>query len=90
MWTDCIASENYQIMDEYPFSIKKKSNNRIIKETVLNGFYVCTLDGIQYYKHKIIASQFLDNPHSFQYIRHLNKDNLDNHLENLEWKMFKR
>lgn len=35
--------------------------------------------------HKLIAMTFLDNPHKYPYINHINENKQDNRVENLEW-----
>ena len=35
--------------------------------------------------HKLIATHFIPNPNNYPIIRHLNDNNQDNRLENLEW-----
>ena len=39
----------------------------------------------KYYIHLLVAKLFLDNPNQYQYVRHKNKNKLNNTLENLEW-----
>lgn len=38
-----------------------------------------------YRVHKLIAMTFLDNPHKYPYINHINENKQDNRVENLEW-----
>lgn len=39
----------------------------------------------QYYKHRIIASQFIPNPKYLPQVDHINHIKDDNHIENLRW-----
>ena len=39
-WIELIHDRDYEIMTEEPFTIRKKSTKRIIKEHILNTCYV--------------------------------------------------
>jgi len=85
-WVDCVADKDYQIFTEFPFQIRKKSNKRIIKETVNNyGYIVCSLNLKQYKKHRIVALQFIPNHDNLPEVDHINHDRSDYHIENLRW-----
>ena len=79
--------DDYEILNQYPFTIRKKSNHRVLKESLSNGYLVCTLNSRQYRKHRLIGLQFLPNPDPINYdvIDHINRDRTDNHLCNLRW-----
>ena len=86
-WVDCVADNDYEIFTEFPFQIRKKSTNTIIKECVdkSNGFIVCTLNLKKFRKHRVIAQQFIPNPNNLPAVIHINRDKTDNHIENLSW-----
>ena len=80
---------DYEILTQYPFTIRKKDNHYILKETInkSNGYPSVNLNGNKINKHQIIAKQFIpnDDVENKKYIDHKNKDRTDYHLENLRW-----
>ena len=87
-WIDCKVNEDYEIFTEYPFYIRKKKNGKIVKEGLMNNGYIrVVLNGVNYLKHRIIATHFLpnDQPLIKTEVDHINHDRTDYHLENLRW-----
>ena len=86
-WIECVADNDYEIYSEYPYPIRRKGSDRIIKETLdkSHGYLICCLNRKNYRKHRIIAQQFIPNDDNLPYIDHLNRIKTDNRLENLRW-----
>ena len=85
---DCVVDNDYEIFNEYPYHIRRKSNKRVIKESINGHGYVhVSLNNVQYKKHRIIAIHFLPNdaPLVKTEVDHINHDKTDYHLENLRW-----
>ena len=78
--------EDYEILNVYPFTIRKKSNHYIIKESIDDkGYPRVKLNCKDYRKHRLICEQFISNPNNLPCIDHVNHDKTDYHLSNLRW-----
>ena len=80
--------DSYEILNDFPFMIRKKANKRVLKESLNNyGYIQVNLNGKPYRKHRLIALQFLpnDDPINNDVIDHISRDKTDNHLYNLRW-----
>lgn len=86
-WIDCICDNDYQIFSEEPFQIRRKSNRKIIKESLhkSSGYIRCVLNQKSIYKHTIIAKQFIPNPNNYNDVDHKNRIRTDNRIDNLHW-----
>ena len=85
---------DYEISTDYPYVIKKRAHQHIVKEHSEHDGYVRLnlLEKVngrtvihKYYKHKLIAKQFIENPDDLDYVDHINRNKLDNSIENLRW-----
>ena len=88
VYVDLLNFENdYEIFNQEPFMIRKKSNHYVLKESLREGYVRVTLNGKQYTKHRLIALQFLpnDDPENKVDIDHINHNRSDNRLINLRW-----
>ena len=88
-WIELIQDNDYEIMTEEPFSIRKKSTKRVIAESQLNSGYIrCKLNRKDYLKHRIIAEMFIPNPENLPEVDHCNGIRNDNRLINLRWSSY--
>ena len=78
--------DDYEILNQYPFTIRKKSNHRVVSEYIeSNGYFRLSLNRNKYLKHVLIAKQFLENPDNLPEVDHINRDRSDYHLSNLRY-----
>ncbi|KAK8838484.1 hypothetical protein M9Y10_033111 [Tritrichomonas musculus] len=78
--------EDYEILNEYPHTIRRKRDGRVNGEwSDQKGYIVVKLNQKSYKKHRIIAEQFIPNPENLPQVDHKNHIRTDNRIENLEW-----
>ena len=78
--------DDYEILNIYPFTIRRKDNHYEVKESNDGkGYWRVSLNRKSYKKHRLIALQFIDNPNNYDDIDHINHDRSDYHIENLRW-----
>ena len=79
---------DYEIMNEYPFTIRRKLDGYEISECDDGKGYIRVhLNCEPFRKHQLIAQQFIpnDDPEHKTQVDHRNKHRDDNHIENLRW-----
>ena len=87
-WHECIVDHDYEINDAYPYPIRRKGSDKIVKEHVTScGYARLTLNDKHYQKHRIVAQQFIsnDDPTYRREIDHIDHNKLNNHITNLRW-----
>ena len=89
--------EIWKIIEDYPNyqvssfgNIKKKTTNKILKTSLnLSGYYRCTLTHNLIKKivlvHRIVAKTFIQNFENKPTVNHIDRNRINNNLENLEW-----
>ena len=85
-WESLKEDDDYEICTKYPYQIRRKSDQYIIAENIKDDGYIrCKLNRNDYYKHRLIAIQWIPNPDNLPEVDHINHIRDDNHLENLRW-----
>lgn len=93
LWKDIKGYEGlYQISNLGSVkSFHKRKGSIIILKKVLqsNGYYTITLCKNNIHKviyiHKLVAENFIPNPHNYNVINHKDENKLNNNVNNLEW-----
>ena len=87
-YVEILDHSDYEILNEYPFTIRRKYDNYEPVETFnKDGYPEIALKGNHYRKYRIIALQFIENDdpkHKIQ-VDHINHNKSDYHIENLRW-----
>ena len=80
---------DYEIQTTFPYNIRKKKTGRILAEgEYRQNVYPCvSLNNKIYYKHILVAKQFItnDDPEHKTQVDHISHDRSDYHLSNLRW-----
>ena len=76
---------DYEILNQYPFTIRRIRDHRIMKESNSKGYLVVTLNEQQCKKHILVAKQFIPNPNNLPFVDHINHNRSDYLLSNLRW-----
>lgn len=77
---------DYEICTKYPYDIRKKANGKIISECIgAGGYVVVNLNAKTYYKHILVARQFIKNENNYPCVDHLDHDRTNYHISNLRW-----
>ena len=86
-WEILLNHDEYEIYNVYPYPIRKRSTGRILKETLDRNYLRVALNLKLYFKHRLIALQWITNPNpaEYVYVDHVNRNPLDNRVENLFW-----
>ena len=78
--------DDYEILNQYPFTIRRKRDHYEIKESLNgHGYVQVWLNEKTYKKHRLVAEQFIPNPDNLPCIDHISHDKTDYHLSNLRW-----
>ncbi|KAK8875834.1 hypothetical protein M9Y10_006009 [Tritrichomonas musculus] len=86
-YVELVDHSDYEILNEYPFTIRRKRDQYVISEWNTHGYILVSLNGKTYRKHRLIAKQFIpnDDPEHKTDVDHINRVTTDYHLSNLRW-----
>ena len=79
------AFNNYEISSTFPFIIRNSRTGNIVAQSFNNdGYLQVSINGTTRLLHRIIAQQFINNDIEGMDINHINKNRIDNRVDNLE------
>lgn len=93
MWKNIVNFENYLISDKG--EIKSIKTGKIMKPWLNEtGYLTITLKNIYgkrktFKIHRLVAQAFISNPDNKITVHHIDKDKLNNKVNNLEWRTHK-
>lgn len=79
---------DYDISTTEPFIIRKRNNNKIMKQSRNNaGYLYVSINGKSYELHRLIAEQFIpnDDPTVKTDVDHIDSNKHNNSISNLQW-----
>lgn len=80
-WKD--INDNYMVSSQG--RVWNKRYGRLAGTKNGSGYIIVTIDGTQYYVHRLVAEAFIPNTNNYREIDHINTDKADNRVENLRW-----
>ncbi len=89
MWKDVPGWEQlYEVSDTG--EVRNKETGRMITGDTNNMGYkrvtfYCGNHKERMFRHRLVAKMFVDNPHGYPEVNHINEDKSDNSADNLEW-----
>ena len=81
-----IFDDRYELSTSEPWNIRRKGSNKCLKQFISNvGYLYSSIKGQTI--HRLVALQFItnDDPDIKTVVDHINRNKLDNRLENLRW-----
>jgi len=81
---NCIYDNNYLVYNDG--RIYSKKSNRFLNGWMhKDGYRHFNISGNYYLGHRLVALHYIDNPHNYDQVNHIDGNKLNNDITNLEW-----
>jgi hypothetical protein len=82
-WKELGIHTNYEISTNG--QVRNKTTLKILSQMLKNGYYMVHIGKKTLAIHRLIASEFLDNPCNYTIVNHKDGNRQNNSVDNLEW-----
>ena len=80
IWKKVLGHPNYSVSNTG--KIRNDKTGRILKPSMVNGYFYVALNKKKYKIHRLVATAFVENPKKLPYINHIDKNKTNNNANN--------
>ena len=84
-WETCVMDGDFEIHTSYPHPVRRKKDQKLMRESISNmGYVQLSMHGTKN-KHRVVAMQWVDGYAIGLQVDHIDKCRTNNHISNLRW-----